>query len=60
MRASIKDLIPLRQRADTREISLERPSEEEVASQTEKPTNALAMLVNGAIAAKKPMNVKDY
>jgi hypothetical protein len=34
--ASFKDLIPLRQRADGGEISLDRPSDEEVAAQTEK------------------------
>ena len=56
--ASFKDLIPLRQRADVGEISLERPSEEEVAAQTEKTKNALAMLVSGAVAAQKPKNVK--
>ena len=56
--ASFKDLIPLRQRADTGEISLDRPSEEEVAAQTEKTRSALAVLVSGAAAAQKPKNVK--
>ncbi|KAI9844595.1 MAG: mRNA splicing protein [Thelocarpon superellum] len=56
--ASFKDLIPLRQRADVGEISLDRPSEEEVAAQTEKTKNALAALVSGAVAAQKPKNVK--
>ncbi|KAL9102506.1 MAG: hypothetical protein Q9187_009115, partial [Circinaria calcarea] len=56
--ASFKDLIPLRQRADVGEISLDRPSEEEVAAQTEKTKNALATLVSGAVAAQKPKNVK--
>ncbi|KAI9798687.1 MAG: mRNA splicing protein [Piccolia ochrophora] len=56
--ASFKDLIPLRQRADVGDISLERPSEEEVAAQTEKTKNALAALVSGAMAAQKPKNVK--
>ena len=55
--ASFKDLIPLRQRADTGELSLDRPSEEEVAAQTEKTKNALAVLVSGAVAAQKPKNV---
>ncbi|KAI9885548.1 MAG: mRNA splicing protein [Watsoniomyces obsoletus] len=55
--ASFKDLIPLRQRADTGEISLERPSEEEVAAQTEKTKNALAALVSGAVAAQKPKHM---
>ncbi|KAI9749385.1 MAG: mRNA splicing protein [Candelina submexicana] len=56
--ASFKDLIPLRQRANVGEISLARPSEEEVAAQTEKTKNALATLVSGAVAAQKPKNVK--
>ena len=55
--ASFKDLIPLRQRADVGEISLDRPSEEEVSEQTEKTKNALAALVSGAVAAQKPKNV---
>ncbi|KAI9880944.1 MAG: mRNA splicing protein [Pleopsidium flavum] len=56
--ASFKDLIPLRQRADGGEVSLDRPSEEEVTVQTEKTKNALAILVSGAVAAQKPKNVK--
>ncbi|PWW79272.1 hypothetical protein C7212DRAFT_349230 [Tuber magnatum] len=56
--ASFKDLIPLRQRADVGEISLERPSEEDVAATTEKTRQALAKLVSGAVAAQKPKNVK--
>ncbi|KAL4777978.1 SKIP/SNW domain-containing protein [Aspergillus varians] len=56
--ASFKDLIPLRQRVDMGEISLDRPSEEEVESQMEKTKNALASLVSGALASQKPKNVK--
>ncbi|KAF3912814.1 hypothetical protein AA313_de0201565 [Arthrobotrys entomopaga] len=56
--ASFKDLIPLRQRADAGDLSLERPSEEEVAEQTEKTRAALAKLVAGAVAAQKPKNIK--
>lgn len=56
--ASFKDLIPLRQRADVGELSLDRPSEEEVAAQTEKTKNALTKLVSGAVAAQKPKNVQ--
>ena len=55
---SFKDLIPLRQRADIGEISLDRPSEEEIAAATEKTKNALAILVAGASAAQKPKTVK--
>ncbi|EGC46989.1 pre-mRNA-processing protein [Histoplasma capsulatum var. duboisii H88] len=56
--ASFKDLIPLRQRVDMGEISLARPSQEEVAEQMEKTKTALAKLVTGAVAAQKPKNVK--
>lgn len=56
--ASFRDLIPLRQRADGGEISLDRPSEEDVAAQTEKTKAALAALVTGAVAAQKPKNVQ--
>ena len=55
---SFQDLIPLRQKADVGEISLDRPSEEEIAAQTEKTKDALAKLVSGAVAAQKPKNVK--
>ncbi|KAI4140605.1 MAG: hypothetical protein L6R39_005725 [Caloplaca ligustica] len=55
---SFSSLIPLRQRADVGEISLERPSEEEIAEQTEKTKKALESLVSGAVAAQKPKNVK--
>ncbi|KAK4238735.1 SKIP/SNW domain-containing protein [Achaetomium macrosporum] len=55
--ASFKDLIPLRQRAEAGDIDLSRPSEEEVAATAERTKNALATLVNGALAAQKPKNV---
>lgn len=56
--ASFRDLIPLRQRADVGEISLDRPSEEDVAAQTEKTKAALTALITGAVAAQKPKNVQ--
>ena len=56
--ASFKDLIPLRQRVDMGEVSLDRPSEDEVAAQMEKTKNALENLVSGAVSAQKPKNVK--
>lgn len=56
--ASFKDLIPLRQRVDMGEVSLDRPSEEQVSEQMEKTKNALSNLVEGAVAAQKPKNVK--
>ncbi len=55
---SFSSLIPLRQRADVGELSLERPSEEEIVEQTEKTKKALETLVSGAVAAQKPKNVK--
>ncbi|OJJ95438.1 hypothetical protein ASPACDRAFT_55127 [Aspergillus aculeatus ATCC 16872] len=56
--ASFKDLIPLRQRVDMGEVSLDRPSEEEVAAQMEKTKTALASLVEGAVSAQKAKNVR--
>ncbi|KGO74378.1 SKI-interacting protein, SKIP [Penicillium italicum] len=56
--ASFKDLIPLRQRVDMGEISLEKPSEEEIQAQMEKTKAALTTLVEGASSAQKPKNVK--
>jgi len=56
--SSFKDLIPLRQRADAGDLSLDRPSEEEVAATAEKTKLALEKLVSGAVAAQKPKNVK--
>ncbi|KAJ2987697.1 hypothetical protein NUW58_g4364 [Xylaria curta] len=55
--ASFKDLIPLRQRADAGEISLARPSEDQIAETTEKTKAALAALVGSAVAAQKPKNL---
>ncbi|KAI5290499.1 mRNA splicing protein [Ascosphaera aggregata] len=55
--ASFKDLIPLRQRVDMGEISLERPSEEETKRQMDKTKAALAKLVDGALASQKPKAV---
>lgn len=55
---SFSSLIPLRQRADVGEISLERPSEEQISEQTEKTKKAIETLVSGAVAAQKPKNVK--
>lgn len=56
--SEFKDLIPLRQRADAGDISLERPSEEEVAASKAKTELALAALTNSALASQKPKNVK--
>lgn len=55
--SEFKDLIPLRQRADAGELSLERPSEEEIAATKERTQQALTALINGAVAAQKPKNI---
>ena len=56
--ASFKDLIPLRERAGTGEVTLARPSEDEVAKQTERTKNALEALISGASAAQKGHQIK--
>lgn len=56
--ASFKDLIPLRQRADVGELSLDRPSQEDVEAAKQKTKEALEKLVSGAVAAQKPKNVQ--
>lgn len=58
IKASFKDLIPLRQRADAGEIVLDRPSEEEVQATKERTAKALATIVSGTTAASNPKNVK--
>jgi len=55
---SIKDLIPLRQRADVGEIDLARPSEEEVQSTAERTRQALEKIAMGQISASQPKNVR--
>lgn len=55
---SFKDLIPLRQRADAGEISLAKPTDEEVQAAKERTQRALQTLVDGTLAAQKPKNVK--
>ncbi|ODQ54048.1 hypothetical protein SAICODRAFT_55138 [Saitoella complicata NRRL Y-17804] len=56
--SSFKDLIPLRQRADVGDISLARPSEEDVQATAEKTRAALQKLVSGQLAAANPKNVR--
>ncbi|KAI9731888.1 MAG: mRNA splicing protein [Cirrosporium novae-zelandiae] len=60
VQASFKDLIPLRHQANAGEISLARPSPEEVEAAKKKTQEALAKLVSGAVAAQKPktLNLK--
>ncbi|KTW29760.1 hypothetical protein T552_00967 [Pneumocystis carinii B80] len=56
--SSFKSLIPLRQRADIGEISLERPSIEEVEATTERTRRALEKIITGQIAASKPKTIQ--
>ncbi|KAL9093664.1 MAG: hypothetical protein Q9159_000193 [Coniocarpon cinnabarinum] len=56
--SQFKDLIPLRQQANSGEISLARPSQDEAEETRQRTQNALEKLVNGAVAAQKPKNVK--
>ncbi|KAF2275110.1 uncharacterized protein EI97DRAFT_88394 [Westerdykella ornata] len=58
VQASFKDLIPLRQRADTGELDLARPTQEEVEKTKERTAQALALLVQGQTAAQNPKNVR--
>jgi len=58
VQASFKDLIPLRQRAEAGEISLARPSPEEVEETRKRTQEALTKLIAGATAAQKPKNVQ--
>ena len=56
--SSFKDLIPLRQQANAGDLSLDRPSQDEIAESTEKTRLALEKIVSGALSAQKPKNVK--
>lgn len=56
--SEFKDLIPLRQRADAGDLSLARPSEEDIEATRKRTQDALTKLVNGAVAAQKPKNVQ--
>ena len=54
---SFRDLIPLRQRAETGEIDLARPSAEDVEETRKKTQEALAKLVGAAVTSQKPKNI---
>ena len=55
---SLKDLVPIRQRADVGEINLDRPSEEEVLSTAERTRQALEKIAMGQIVSQQPKNVR--
>lgn len=55
---SFKDLIPIRNRVNAGEISLERPSEEAIQETADRTNAALQMVVTGQLAASRPKTVK--
>ncbi|CCG84158.1 protein of unknown function [Taphrina deformans PYCC 5710] len=55
---SFKDLVPLRNRANAGELSLDRPTEEEVQATADRTNAALQMVVSGQLAASRPKTVK--
>jgi len=59
VQSSFKDLIPLRQRAGTGEIDLERPTPEQVATTAERTKTALDNIVSGKLAAQQPKSIKS-
>ncbi|GAB7360625.1 hypothetical protein MBLNU230_g0505t1 [Neophaeotheca triangularis] len=56
--ASFADLIPKRQQANAGTLDLSKPSEEDIQATKEKTQKALQGLVDGALAAQKPKNVR--
>ncbi|PFH54229.1 hypothetical protein AMATHDRAFT_53102 [Amanita thiersii Skay4041] len=61
VQSQFKDLVPLayRKDLDAKDMSMERPSEEEVQETAERTKAALEKLVNGKIKAAQPKNVPD-
>ncbi|TNY20537.1 SKIP/SNW domain-containing protein [Rhodotorula diobovata] len=61
VQSSFKDLVPLSQRTDVEKdvMAMERPSEEEVQSTTDRTKAALERLVQGKIKAAQPKNVQQ-
>lgn len=61
VQSQFKDLVPLAHRKDLDDNArqMERPSEDEVQTTTEKTRAALEKLVNGKIKAAQPKNVPD-
>lgn len=57
VQTSFKDLIPLRQRADSGEVSLERPDKEAVKETTDKTKAAIDKILSGKIESSKPRSV---
>ncbi|CAG8689827.1 11089_t:CDS:2, partial [Scutellospora calospora] len=57
--SQFKDLVPVNQRSDVEQITLDRPSEDEVKETTEKTREALEKIVQGKKKAAQPKNVKS-
>ncbi|KAG0239321.1 mRNA splicing protein [Actinomortierella wolfii] len=57
VQSQFKDLVPLHERADVGEVSLSRPSEEEVLETAERTRAALEKITNSKIAASQPKNI---
>lgn len=55
---SFQDLIPLRNKVDAGEVSLERPSAESIRDTADRTNAALQMVVTGQLAASRPKTVK--
>jgi SNW domain-containing protein 1 len=60
VQTSFQDLIPLRQRANAGDISLERPSEEEVADTTLRTQDAISKILNGKLETTKPRELARH
>ncbi|CAG8654391.1 1594_t:CDS:10 [Acaulospora morrowiae] len=57
--SQFKDLVPVNQRSDIEQVTLDRPSEDEVKETTEKTREALERIVQGKIKASQPKNIKS-
>ncbi|KAK3815007.1 MAG: SKIP/SNW domain-containing protein [Benniella sp.] len=57
VQSQFKDLVPLSERADTGDISLSRPSEQEVQETADRTRAALEKNLNAKISASLPKNV---
>ncbi|KAI9594728.1 SKIP/SNW domain-containing protein [Syncephalis fuscata] len=57
IQSQFRDLVPLRNRADAGEVSLEKPDEDAIQETTDRTRAALEKIITGKIAAAKPKNV---
>lgn len=59
VQSQFKDLVPMAHRTDIKDMSMERPSEEEVQSTADRTRAALDKLVTGKIKAAQPKHVPE-